>query len=67
MVFPVCSDVLRAQRTRDVHTVHRLPPGVASIAVQVDDVVDAVAVSVSVRVVAMLRVTLETFVGLLLR
>lgn len=43
-------------------TVDRLPPGVVSIAVhEVDDVFDAVAVSV-VMVVTMLGVTFETFV-----
>lgn len=43
------------------HTVYRLPPGVAFIPVhEVDDVFDAVAVSVAV--VGMLGVTLEALV-----
>lgn len=44
-------------------TIDRLPPGFIFIAVhEVDHVVYAVAVSVIIRVIAVLRVTLETLV-----
>lgn len=52
----------------DRHTIDRLPPGVVSISVhEVDDIFNAMAVPVVVRVVAVLGVTLKTLVRFLWR
>lgn len=55
-------------RQTDRHTIDRLPPGVVSISVhEVDDIFNAMAVPVVVRVVAVLGVTLKTLVRFLWR